>query len=222
MNTSTNTTIAIVVAIIAIIIGGIFLLNKGDDEQADETMNETEKAIEDAAFGEAEFGENTFGSSADSAPEDTTSSEPTSSSGETSDSGTADETTSNNPSPPAEEEPDNSDDGNTGETIPAPLTITYTDDGFGPSTITISAGDTVTFINGSSGLMWPASVIHPTHKVYPGSSIQKCGTTEEASIFDSCGRITSGDSWSFTFTEVGDWKYHNHLRISKTGTIVVE
>lgn len=100
--------------------------------------------------------------------------------------------------------------------------VTYLDSGFSPSTLTIKAGERVTFRNESSRAFWPASAVHPTHKVYPGSDIQKCGTAEERQIFDACRGIEPGSEWSFKFDNVGTWKYHDHLNASKTGTIVVE
>lgn len=98
--------------------------------------------------------------------------------------------------------------------------ITYTDSGYSPSPITIKAGDTVTWRNQSSRTMWTASAIHPTHKVYPGSDIQKCGSGEV--IFDACQGIAPGAEWSFTFTNAGTWGYHNHLQASHTGKVIVE
>ena len=102
------------------------------------------------------------------------------------------------------------------------VTVTYTSSGYSPSSVTISDGDTINFINNSSGAMWTASAIHPTHAVYPSSGIAKCSTAEEEEIFDSCAGVTAGGNWSFTFNEKGTWGYHNHLRTNHTGTIIVE
>lgn len=99
-------------------------------------------------------------------------------------------------------------------------TITYTDSGFSPSTLNISAGTTVKFVNNSSLSVWPASAMHPTHKEYPGSDIVKCVTGEI--IFDACRGIAPGESWSFTFDIKGAWKYHDHLKASNFGTITVK
>ena len=71
-------------------------------------------------------------------------------------------------------------------------------------------------------MMWTASAIHPTHKAYPSSDIEKCGTQSQANIFDACKGYGQGESWGFRFDEVGTWKYHNHLQPNHTGTIVVE
>lgn len=90
----------------------------------------------------------------------------------------------------------------------ASKTITYTDSGFSPTTLTIKSGDTVVFKNNGSKDFWPASAIHPTHTIYPE--------------FDAKKGIAPGATYSFTFTRIGSWKYHNHLNPSLTGTITVQ
>ena len=99
--------------------------------------------------------------------------------------------------------------------------ITYTDDGFSPAELTVEAGTEVTFVNSSSRNFWPASAMHPTHKVYPGSGIEKCGTDGAGAIFDACVGIAPGASYVFTFNEVGEWGYHDHLRSSEFGRVIV-
>ena len=99
-------------------------------------------------------------------------------------------------------------------------TIRITAAGFEPKTATIKAGTTVTFVNEDSSKHWPASAMHPTHTLYPGSDINKCGSEE--AIFDACKGLEQSESFSFTFNEKGSWKYHDHLGVSSTGTIVVE
>ena len=120
--------------------------------------------------------------------------------------------------PASEEEPS---DGDTAEqpTVSSNI-VTYTDSGYSPKEITISKGDTVVFKNESSGTLWPASAVHPTHTVYPGSSIQKCGGSDI--MFDACRGLDTGEEWSFTFNEAGSWGYHNHRRAFNTGKIIVE
>ncbi|MEK7603754.1 MAG: hypothetical protein AAB461_01375, partial [Patescibacteria group bacterium] len=59
-------------------------------------------------------------------------------------------------------------------TLPAPsavpgVTVTYSDSGYMPLAVTIKKGETVFFENKSSGMVWTASAVHPTHKAYPGS-----------------------------------------------------
>lgn len=102
-------------------------------------------------------------------------------------------------------------------------TVNITDAGFNPSTLTIKAGETVKFVNSDSSTgHWPASAIHPTHTAYPGSDIEKCGGEEASTIFDACKSLKNGESWSFTFTEKGEWSYHDHLSPGSTGKIIVE
>lgn len=110
------------------------------------------------------------------------------------------------------------------ETTPAAaLTeITYGESGFSPATVEIDAGDVVAFKNNDDRPIWPASAVHPTHRVYPGSGIEKCGTAAAGSIFDACSNVLSGNSWSFRFDEIGTWKYHNHLNPNHTGTVIVK
>ncbi len=104
---------------------------------------------------------------------------------------------------------------------PQTHTITISSSGFSPARLEINAGDSVVFTNENSAKHWPASVVHPTHRVYPGSDISKCGTAEAENIFDACRGLESGESYTFTFNEEGSWRYHDHLRASLTGTINV-
>jgi len=100
--------------------------------------------------------------------------------------------------------------------------VTYTDSGYSPREVRVAAGGKVTFVNESSREMWPATAIHPTHTIYPGSDIQKCGTAQAANMFDACKPISPGAEWSFQFQEVGNWGFHDHLQTSFTGKIRVE
>ncbi len=113
---------------------------------------------------------------------------------------------------------------NTKRTTPetASLTVEITATGFSPDSLTVHAGDTITWLNTHSVHSWPASATHPLHREYPGSDIAKCSSTQRSSIFDACQRLAQGGSYSFTFLEKGSWTYHDHLNPSHTGTIVVE
>ena len=99
--------------------------------------------------------------------------------------------------------------------------IEITSSGFSPKTLTINQGDSVTFVNKDSNLHWPATAMHPTHTVYPGSDIKKCNTPEQSIIFDACKGLSQGEEYIFTFNEKGGWGYHDHLSASLRGTIVV-
>lgn len=94
--------------------------------------------------------------------------------------------------------------------------ITYSDTGYSPNPLTVKLGATVTFKNNSSLSMWTASAMHPTHAVYPTTG----GCL--GSTFDACKGILPGESWSFKFDVTGSWKYHDHLKPTVFGTIVVE
>ena len=85
--------------------------------------------------------------------------------------------------------------------------IMRTDTGFVPSEVTIKKGDIVLWKNESSDYDWPASDLHPTHALYPE--------------FDPLRPIAPGSDWSFKFDKVGVWKFHDHIRANKVGTVTV-
>ena len=87
------------------------------------------------------------------------------------------------------------------------LTIVRTDEGYEPSEVTIKKGDIILWTNESSEYHWPASDLHPTHGIYPE--------------FDPRKPIAPGDEWSFKFDQTGEWKFHDHLRANKIGTVTV-
>jgi plastocyanin len=121
------------------------------------------------------------------------------------------------PTPPVFDVPTTSTPTTTSEVI-----IKITTDVFEPKGVEIFKGTKVTWVNEQSNPSWPASAVHPTHEVYPGSSIKKCGTPEQDKIFDACRGLKQGESWSFIFNEVGEWYYHDHLNPSLKGKIVVK
>jgi plastocyanin len=100
--------------------------------------------------------------------------------------------------------------------------ITYTDAGFSPTRVEINKGDTVTFVNESPRDMWVASARHPSHTVYPGTDVTKCGKVGADKMFDACKGVEPEGEWSYTFTNTGEWNYHDHLNASKFGTVVVK
>lgn len=87
------------------------------------------------------------------------------------------------------------------------FTIFMTQDGFEPRELTITLGDTITFVNKDDTDRWPASNLHPTHDIYPE--------------FDSKQGIVSGSLWSFTFDRAGEWRYHDHIFPHLRGKILV-
>jgi plastocyanin len=90
----------------------------------------------------------------------------------------------------------------------ASVTVSITDTGFEPATVTVAPGTTVTFVNNGQAAHWPASNPHPTHTGLPG--------------FDALKALATGESYSFTFTKVGTWGYHDHLNPRVGGTVVVQ
>ena len=87
------------------------------------------------------------------------------------------------------------------------VTIVRTENGYEPKDVTIKKGDIVLWTNESEEFHWPASDLHPTHGIYPE--------------FDPLKPIAPGDEWKFKFDKVGVWKFHDHIRANKTGTVTV-
>lgn len=87
------------------------------------------------------------------------------------------------------------------------VVITLSKDGFSPDEISIKVGETVAFRSIAGDLYWPASNLHPSHLLYPE--------------FDPQEPVQPNEVWSFTFENVGEWKYHDHLAPYFTGVITV-
>lgn len=86
-------------------------------------------------------------------------------------------------------------------------TITYSDNGFSPATLTVTSGTKITIKNNSSGPLQFDSNPHPQHTDDPELNV---------------GPIEPGSSATVTVTQTGSHAYHNHLNASDTGTIIVE
>lgn len=99
-------------------------------------------------------------------------------------------------------------------------TVTYTDSGFSPETITIEQGETVTWESEGS-TMWVASDQHPLHTEYSDTSrTEHCSNGDQTeAAFDQC---SASSSFSFTFEKTGEWDYHNHESSFHYGTVIVE
>lgn len=96
--------------------------------------------------------------------------------------------------------------------------VTYGPNGFGPKTVTIQTGQTVTFVNESENAMWVAASKHPVHADYPEKTANDC----LGSAFDQCTASSIGTSYSFAFNKKGSWNYHNHVNPGHWGTVVVQ
>lgn len=94
-----------------------------------------------------------------------------------------------------------------GGDVKSVVTIRRTDEGYEPKEVTVTVGDTVSFVNESSEFHWPASDVHPTHTIYAD--------------FDPRDPIAPGATWSFVFTEIGEWVFHDHLRANLKGVVTV-
>lgn len=98
------------------------------------------------------------------------------------------------------------------------VTVLYTDTGFVPSSVTVSVGDTVTFLDQSADNgMWVASDEHPTHTGYDGTNKDE-HCPNNGTVFDQCAE---GATYSFTFQKGGMWGYHNHRESDHHGTVIV-
>ncbi|MBL4694433.1 S-layer homology domain-containing protein [Candidatus Gracilibacteria bacterium] len=102
------------------------------------------------------------------------------------------------------------------------FTITFSDTGVSAPDITINSGDTVQFLNLDMFTHWPATDNHPSHRNYPNSSISKCSSDLEYLTFDACAGLPKDEMYSFTFSEVGYWTWHDHLDPSLIGSITVQ
>ena len=101
------------------------------------------------------------------------------------------------------------------------LTVLIDEQGFEPKSFEIAQGDTVIFENDGEQPHWPASNIHPTHRMYPGSGSEYCGTAEQSTSLDACGALMPGDSYRFTFNHPGTWRFHDHLNPEFSGKVNV-
>lgn len=85
--------------------------------------------------------------------------------------------------------------------------VTLFQNKFSPDYLVIHKYDSVTFVNSSNRDFWPASNLHPSHKLY--------------SEFDPKKAVSPNKSWTFRFEKSGVHQFHDHLAPDLTGTIVV-
>jgi len=87
------------------------------------------------------------------------------------------------------------------------LTITYSENGFSPESLTVNVGSTVTIVNASSRTLQFESDPHPQH-------------TDDTDL--NAGVIAPNKSATIVVSKKGTFGYHNHLNSSQTGTITVQ
>lgn len=99
--------------------------------------------------------------------------------------------------------------------------VHYGASGFAQRSVTIKAGEKVTFVNDGTAPMWIASAEHPTHTVYDGSdrAAHCSGTYSGPTPFDQC---QPGPTYTFVFAKAGTFEYHNHSAAQFEGTVVVQ
>ncbi len=85
--------------------------------------------------------------------------------------------------------------------------VTISSTGFSPKSITIKAGESVTWTNSDSANHTVNSSPHPAHTDYPLLNL---------------GVIKNGESKSLSFPKAGTFKYHDHLNPSLFGSVTVE
>ena len=85
-------------------------------------------------------------------------------------------------------------------------TITYTDTGFSPETLSIKVGETVRVVNQSSATLEFSSADHPVHTENPELNMPA---------------IEPGKDGMLKIAHTGTWGYHDHLHADHTGQIIV-
>lgn len=91
--------------------------------------------------------------------------------------------------------------------VPNEATVTLTESGFLPPTLTVKAGTKVVWVNQRKDTATVDSAGHPTHLSYPPLNL---------------GAFKAGEQLFLVFNEKGEYKYHNHLSPNQLGTVVVE
>jgi len=76
--------------------------------------------------------------------------------------------------------------------------VSIENNGFVPKILTITLGDTITWINNDPVLHWPSSDPHPTHTGLPD--------------FDPLSDLLPEESYSYTFIKIGTFPYHDHTQ----------
>ena len=95
--------------------------------------------------------------------------------------------------------------------VESAASVTFSDSGVSPSTVTIKFGESLTWVNNSSKSVQVGSANHPTHTL-----------NKELTNGEFVTDLAPGASATVTLVKKGTWGYHNHLDPSVTGKVVVE
>lgn len=87
------------------------------------------------------------------------------------------------------------------------VVITYDGTGFNPEEVKVKTNQKIIFKNTSNGLVQVNSDPHPTHTLYPDLNVDV---------------ISANSKKDVTLGTVGTYRYHNHIKASQGGVIVVE
>ena len=107
-----------------------------------------------------------------------------------------------------------------GSTGHATITIEYTERGFEPNTITVPLGTTVAWKNPTGRPMWVGSDPHPAHTNLEGFD-QRRVINKATNPFVKIAEAHGDAIYEYTFSKLGEWKYHNHVYPEHRGTVVV-
>lgn len=102
------------------------------------------------------------------------------------------------------------------------VTIHVDENGYTPNEVTIKPNTEIVFENIGNNDHWPATDNHPSHTLYDGTSLEEHCADESSKSFDSCGPVSTEESWSFTFEKVGTFNYHDHIWPHLGGKIIVK
>lgn len=114
---------------------------------------------------------------------------------------------SNNTTGSSSEQSTSQEESNNNDVALSEVTVTYTDTGFQPESVTLAVGGQVMVKNESSETLAFRSDPHPVHT-----------ENDELNIED----IAPGGTGSFTVSKKGTWGFHNHLDPDRSGVIVAE
>jgi plastocyanin len=98
--------------------------------------------------------------------------------------------------------------------------VEYTKNGFEPETITVPLGTTVAWKNSGGLPMWVASDPHPAHTDLEGFD-QLRVINKAIPPFVQTANAHGDGIYEYTFSTLGEWKYHNHLNPRHLGKVIV-